>query len=168
MESSFNTLSLFAELLVAFVAFAAIVASLRISFGETLTNFQKLLVQFFTVSGLLGVSVMIFPLVLAEFWSDEQTIAKYGIQYTIICSGTYLVTYLRQRSKVQAAVPIVSRIVITGYLIWLPILVLSGSGIVFETTLGIVVAYGFWALVSSVAIFVYFLYEFIHPGESGA
>ena len=36
MESSLNTLYLLAEVLVAFVASAAIVASLRVSFGEAL------------------------------------------------------------------------------------------------------------------------------------
>lgn len=49
MESSLGTLSLLAEILTAFVAFAAIVASLRVNFGAALAPFQKLLVQFFTV-----------------------------------------------------------------------------------------------------------------------
>ena len=72
MESSLNTLSLFAEILMAFVAFSAIVASLRVSFGTALTDFQKLLVQFFTVTGMLGVSVFLLPLVIAEFSDSEK------------------------------------------------------------------------------------------------
>jgi hypothetical protein len=67
MEHSFNTLSLLAEILMAFVAFSAIVASLRVSFEAALTDFQKLLVQFFTVSGMLGVTILILPLVVAQF-----------------------------------------------------------------------------------------------------
>ena len=164
MESSFNTLALLAEIMTAFVGFAAIVASLRVSFGEALTDFQKLLVQFFTVSGMLGVSVMILPLVLAEFWNDEQTIAKYSIIYTIAASSVYLIVYLRQRFRIRAPTPKISVLVMVGYAFWLPILALIAGGLIWDTTLGVIAAYGFWALVSSVAIFVYFLREFIHPG----
>ena len=105
MESSFDTLALLAEIMTAFVGFAAIVASLRVSFGAALTDFQKLLVQFFTVSGMLGVSVMILPLVLAEYWNDEQTITKYSIIYTIAASSVYLIVYLRQRFRIRAPTP---------------------------------------------------------------
>ena len=166
MESSFSTLSLLAEILTAFVAFSAIVASLRVSFGAALTEFQKLLVQFFTVSGMLGVSLMLLPLVLAEFWNDEQTIALYSIIYATATSGLYLVVYLAQRLKIQSPTPTVSVLVMIGYAIWLPILVLIAGGVTWDATLGVIAAFGFWILVSSVAIFVYFLYEFIHPGES--
>ncbi len=164
MESGLNTLALLAEIMTAFVGFAAIVASLRVSFGEALTDFQKLLVQFFTVSGMLGVSVMILPLVLAEFWNDEQTIAKYTIIYIVAVSGVYLTVYLRQRFRIRAPTPKVSAIVMIGYALWLPILALIAGGLLWDATLGVIAAYGLWALASSVAIFVYFLREFIHPG----
>ncbi len=164
MESGFNTLALLAEIMTAFVGFAAIVASLRVSFGEALTDFQKLLVQFFTVSGMLGVSVMILPLVLAEFWNDEQTIAKYTIIYIVAVSGVYLTVYLRQRFRIRAPTPTVSAIVMIGYALWLPMLALIAGGLFWDATLGVIAAYGLWALASSVAIFVYFLREFIHPG----
>ena len=166
MEFSFNTLSLLAEVLIAFVAFAAIVSSLRVSFGEALTDFQKLLVQFFTVSGLIGTSIVLMPFVLAEFWGDEQTIARLTIIYILATSGIYLFWYLWNRIRIGAPTPIVSAFVIVGYFLWLPILVSMALGLMFTPLLGVVVAYGFWVLMSSVAIFVYILYEFIHPGDS--
>jgi len=166
METSLNTLSLFAEILMAFVAFSAIVASLRVSFGAALTDFQKLLVQFFTVSGMLGVSVLILPLVISEFSDNEKTVAQYSIIYTLACTGIYLVVYLRQRFRIGSPTPLLSALVMIGYFTWLPILLLIAIGVVFEATLGVLAAYGFWVLVSSPAIFVLFLYEFIHPGEA--
>jgi hypothetical protein len=165
MESSFHTLSELAEILMAFVAFAAIVASLRVSFGAALTDFQRLLVQFFTVTGMGGVSVLMLPLVIAEFWDDEQRIALYSILYALIISGVYLVVYLRQRFRIKAPTPLVSAFVMTGYAFWLPTLALIAGGVIFQTSLGVVAAFGFWVLLSAWAIFVYFLYEFIHSEE---
>ena len=166
MESSFHTLSELAEILTAFVAFAAIVASLRVSFGAKLSAFQKLLIQFFTVSGMVGVSILLLPLVLAEFWEDERTVALYSMLYALASSGVYLAVYLRQRFRINAPTPFVSALVMLGYAIWLPTLTLIASGLIFEITLGVIAAFGFWVLVSSVAIFVYFLYEFIHPDSN--
>ncbi len=165
MESSFDVLSLLAEILVAFVAFAAIVASLRVSFGEVLSDFQKLLVQFFTVSGLIGVSIVILPIVLAEFLTNEELIVRYTMFYILATSAVYLFWYLWSRIKIKAPTPLVSALVMIGYFVWSPILILTALGIVFTPTLGLVAAYGFWVLITSVAIFIYFLYEFIHPGE---
>ncbi len=150
----------------AFVALSAIVASLRVSFGAALTDFQKLLVQFFTVSGMLGVSVLILPLVISDFLDNETTIAQYSILYTLACTSAYLVVYLRQRFRIGSPTPMVSALVMVGYFTWLPVLLLIATGQVFDATLGIISAYGFWVLVSSAAIFVLFLYEFIHPGET--
>ena len=166
MEFSFNTLSLLAEVLIAFVAFAAIVSSLRVSFGEALTDFQKLLVQFFTVSGLIGTSIVLLPFVLAEFWDEEQTIAQFTFLYILATSGVYLFWYLWNRIKIGAPTPLVSALVMIGYFLWLPILILMALGVVLKPSLGVVVAYGFWVLITSVAIFIFFLYEFIHPGDS--
>ena len=68
MEHEFNTLTILAEITIAFVTFSAIVASLRVTLGKMLTPFQSLLVHFFTESGMLNVSVALLPLVLWGFW----------------------------------------------------------------------------------------------------
>ena len=67
MEQNFSTLTILAEVTTAFVAFSAIVASLRVTLGEKLTEFQKLLIHFFTESGMLAVSIALLPLVLWGF-----------------------------------------------------------------------------------------------------
>lgn len=165
MESSLSTLAVLAEVTTGFVAFSAIVASLRVTFGQELAPFQKLLVQFFIVSGMLVVSVVLLPLVLAEFWQDEYTVARYSILYTIAVCGTYFLYYIRQRLRVKAPTPLASLFVMIGYGFWLPGLAIVGTGIYWEPTLGIIAAMGFWGLFSSVVIFVSFLAEFVQPGE---
>ena len=115
---------------------------------------------------MLGVSVFLLPLVIAEFSDSEKTVAQYSIIYTLVCNSVYLVVYLRQRFRIGSPTPLVSALVMIGYFTWLPVLLLTAVGLIFEATLGILVAYGFWVLVSSPTIFVLFLYEFIHPGAT--
>ena len=165
MESSLSTLAILAEVTTGFVAFSAIVASLRVSFGQKLTPFQRLLVQFFTVSGMLTVSVLLLPLVLAEYWQDEYSVARYSTFYTLAVSGSYLVYNLRQRRRVKAQTPLASVIVMIGYGIWIPVLAIVGTGVYWEPKLAIIASVGFWGLFSSVIIFVSFLAEFVHPEE---
>ncbi len=163
MESSLSTLSLLAELTTAFVAFSAIVASLRVTFGARLTPFQILLVQFFTVAGMLTVSVEVLPLILAGFIKEELVVARYSTYYTVVVCGGYLVIYLRQRFSISAPTPIPSIIVMAGYAIWLPLLTVISLGLYSQPSLAIISAVGFWGLFSSVIIFVVFLSEFIDP-----
>ncbi len=90
MEHDFSTLTILAEVTIAFVAFSAIVASLRVTLGKKLTPFQNLLVHFFTESGMLSVSAALLPLVLRGFWQDELTVARYTIVYILVTSAAYL------------------------------------------------------------------------------
>lgn len=150
-----------AEVTTGFVAFSAIVASLRVSFGEQLSAFQKLLVQFFTMSGMLTVSSLLMPLVIAEFWQDEPTVAWYSIIYMLISGLSYLVFYISQRMRIVSQTPFVSIFVMSGYAIFFVVLLLILTGALGEPTLGVIVAGGFWGLTSSVLIFAYFLSDFI-------
>ncbi len=75
MEYDFSTLNILAEVTTAFVAFAVIVASIRLTIGGELTPFQKLLVHYFTESGLLNVSCCLLPGVL---WRALGTFSSVG------------------------------------------------------------------------------------------
>jgi hypothetical protein len=162
MESSLNTLAIMAEVTTGFVAFSAIVASLRVSFGEQLSAFQKLLVQFFTMSGMLTVSALLMPLVIVEFWQDEPTVASYSILYMLMSGFSYLVFYINKRRRVVSKTPVVTIFVMSGYAIFFVVLFLILIGVLGEPTLGVIVAGGFWGLTSSVLIFAYFLSDFVN------
>lgn len=168
METNLDTLTVLAEVTIAFVAFAAIIATLRRTFGEQLSPFQRLLIRWFTETGMLAVSIQLLPLVLAGFWQDEVTVARYSILYTLIVSLAYFVYYIRRRIIIKAPTPLASLLVMIGNVIWLPVLAMAGAGIVLQPSLAIVVAFSFWALLSGAIVFVTFLATFIFDEDPSA
>jgi hypothetical protein len=64
MEANLDTLAVSANVTISFVAFATIIATLRRTLGERLSPLQRLLVRWFTESGMLVVSIQVLPLVL--------------------------------------------------------------------------------------------------------
>ena len=164
MESSISTLAVLAEVTIGFVAFSAIVAALRVSFGQKLMPFQMLLVQFFTVTGMITVSVVLLPLVLLEFWQEELIVAKYATYYTLAAATSYFLYYIRQRTGIKAPTPLPSLFVMVGYGAWLSVFAVVATGIHWQPSLGLIAAIGFWGLFSSAVIFIYFLAEFVTPG----
>lgn len=161
MERELATLTILAEVTIAFVAFSAIVASLRVTLGKKLTDFQNLLVHFFTESGMLAVSVALLPLVLSGFWQDERIVARYTIVYTLVATATYLSFYIRRRLKIGAPTPLTSLVVMIGYGVWMTVLAVTLSEIFWQPSLAIVAAVCLWALCSSAVVFVSFLGTFV-------
>ena len=161
MEKNFATLAILAEVTIAFVAFSAIVASLRVTLGEKLTEFQKLLVHFFTESGMLAVSITLLPMVLAGFWQDELIVARYTILYTLVTGGTYLLFYIRRRLRIDAPTPLSSLLVMIGYGFWMTMLAVTLTEVFWQPSLAIIAAVSLWALCSGVVVFVSFLATFV-------
>lgn len=168
METSVNTLTILAEVTTAFVAFAAIIASLRVTFGEELSPFQRLLIHFFIESGLITVTLELLPLVLAGFWQDEVIVARLSAVYAILACSTYLAFYIRRRIRIRAPTPLPSLFVMMGYGIWLPLLAMTGMGSYWQPSLAIIAAFCFWSLSSSVLIFISFLANFVQAEHSDA
>lgn len=123
MEQNFNTLTILAEVNIGFVAFTAIVASLRVTLGKKLTPFQSLLVHFFTETGLLNISIALLPLVLWGFLRDEIATTFYSTLYAFLSATTYLVFYIRRRLRIAAPTPLPSLVVMIGYGVWITVLV---------------------------------------------
>lgn len=161
LERELATLTILAEVTIAFVAFSAIVASLRVTLGKKLTKFQNLLVHFFTESGMLAVSVALLPLVLSGFLQDELIVARYTIVYTIVATATYLSYYIRRRLRIGAPTPLPSLIVMIGYGIWMAVMAVTLTEIFWQPSLAIVAAVCLWALCSGAVVFVSFLATFV-------
>ncbi len=161
LERELATLTILAEVTVAFVAFSAIVASLRVTLGKKLTDFQNLLVHFFTESEMLGLSLALLPLVLSGFWQEELIVARYTLLYTIVSTTTYLIYYVRRRLKIGAPTPLPSLVVMIGYGIWIAVLAVTLTEIFWQPSLAIIAAFCLWALCSGAVIFVSFLATFV-------
>lgn len=152
-----------AEVSIAFVAFSAIVASLRINLGQELSPFQRLLVHFFTEAGMLNVTVALFPLVLSSFYEDERIISVISIIYILASTLAYLTYYIGRRIRIKAPTPLLSSLVMIGFAVWEMVLVLVVTGVLWEPTLGLIQAFCLWSLISSAMIFAYFLSTFVDP-----
>ena len=161
MERDLATLTILAEVTIGFVAFSAIVASLRVTLGKKLTALQNLLVHFFTESGMLAISIALLPLVLSGFWQDELIISRYTILYALVAGVTYLIFYMRRRLMIGAPTPLPSLLVMIGYGVVLTMLTATLTEIFWQPSLAIIAAVCLWILCSGAVIFVSFLATFV-------
>ena len=161
MENPLDALIVLAEVLAAFVAFAVIVASLRVTLGEKLTLFQSLLVHFFTESGMLTASFALLPIVLYQFWPDEQRVAKITTWYAFVMILIYWVSYLGRRRKINAPTPLLSLLNIILWVVWIGILGVTLTEKFWQPSLALVAALTLWGLFSAAMIFISFLSSFI-------
>jgi hypothetical protein len=166
MQQSLEVLGLLAEITSAFVAFAVIVASIRVCLGQQLASFQLLLVHFFTESGMIVVTACLFLIILGEFLDDEALIANASTWYPLLALTLYLLTYLRRRRAINASTPLLSLMDIIMWAVWLIILIITLTEIFWSPSLAIVMGFYFWGLVSATVIFVSFLSSFLISGKT--
>ncbi len=161
MDTDFQTLIVLAEVLIAFVAFAAIVASIRLTVGRDLPPFQRLLIHFFIESGMIGTFIALLPMVLWSFFPDERLVVQVSGTITVVLAASYLAWYLKRRIAIKAPTPIASAAIILGWFLWIPILAAVLSGYLWEPTLAMLEATSLLVLVGGGVIFVTFLRTFL-------
>lgn len=161
MDTDFQTLIVLAEVLVAFVAFAAIVASIRLTVGRDLPPFQRLLIHFFIESGMIGTFIALMPMVLWSFFPDERLVVQVSGAITVVVASAYLAWYLKRRIAIKAPTPIASAAIILGWFLWIPILAAVMSGYLWEPKLAMLEATSLLVLVGGGVIFVTFLRTFL-------
>jgi len=161
MDYNPDTLMLLAELTIAVVAFAVIVASLRITSGEKLDAFELMLIQFFAESGLMVFIVAVFPLVLLEFGLDEQLVAIISTWGALILLVPYFSYYFWRRSRIEAPANIPMIVSSVGWLLWVFVLGITLTGAFWVPSLAIITALVFWGLCSFVVVFLGYLANFV-------
>ncbi len=161
METDFQTLIVLAEVLIAFVAFAAIVASIKLTVGRDLSAFQRLLIHFFIESGMIGTFIALLPMVLWGFLPNERLVVQVSGATTVILALSYLAWYLKRRIAIKAPTPLISAAIILGWFLWIPILAAVVSGYLWEPKLAMLEATSLLVLVGGGVIFVTFLRTFL-------
>lgn len=165
MVAGLDALYLFVEVNIAFVAFAAIVATLRQSFGGKLTPLQYLLFRFFVESGLLctfGAFVCILIVTLIEpialaWWYSTVVVAVLGFPY--------LAFHLTRRAKMGLKLHAVSKFlsVVNGcFFLFLASTLIPGGLAPSAATLLI---YFTWIFGSLLIVFVQFITLFVDTEE---
>jgi hypothetical protein len=161
MDNTLDSLHLLAEVTTSFVAFAVIVASIRVTFGAKLEPFQKLLVHFFTESGMLTVTFALLAIVLYDFWPDELRVATITTWYAFLMIAAYLPWYIRRRRVINAPTPLISLVNIIFWITWVIVLGLTLTELFWLPSLAIISALTFWGLFSATIIFISFLGNFL-------
>ena len=162
MENDIDALSILAEVTIAFVAFVTIVASIKLSLGDEMTPYQRLVIHYFTESSMLAISILLLTIVLIQ-WFPGRTVlvSRISCIYAFIATALYLVWYMKRRIAIKAPTPVVSMLVIFGYFLMIVLLGITISGIYWQPSIKIIEAIGLWNLAGSAVIFTAFLGSFI-------
>jgi hypothetical protein len=161
MVPNLDILYLYVEVIIAFVAFAAIIATLRQSFGNKLTALQYILVRWIIEVSLLLVFVAFSTIVINTVMEDAETAWRYSTFLIIFAIPAYLFSYLRRRAKLNLAMPLSSKLVSVGYFLSVLFLITTLTGLTLEPSLKTVMVYLTWGLASLLIVFLQFLSLFI-------
>ena len=161
MQSNLDFLVLYAEISMAFVAFATIVATLRQAFGGRLTPLQYLVFRFFVEIGFLLLLVAIVPIALSTIVTSELQVWRISTYTILILVGFYLPFNINRRRKIEAPVPVVSALVMVGYGISIIVMLVTATEWFWLPSVATTTYFLIWGLLSNIAIFVYFLGTFV-------
>ncbi len=167
MQAHLDVLHLYVEIIIAYVAFAAIVATLRQSFGNKLTSLQYTLFRWFVEVGLLLAFLSFTIIVLANVIEAEIDAWKYSTLLIVIAITLYMFSYLRRRSRLKIVMPASSKFVITGHVCLILFLTFTLTEWVWIPSFEAILIYFTWALASLFIVFVQFLILFIDIETDG-
>ncbi|RLA50491.1 MAG: hypothetical protein DRR42_12970 [Gammaproteobacteria bacterium] len=166
MESNIDTLTLLAEITIAFVAFATITASIKMTLGVDLSAYQRLVIHYFTESAMISISIIILTLVLLNFFPDRVELASIiSCIYAFVACSAYMLWYMRRRIAIKAPTPIASMLVIIGYFAMIVLLGITISGLIWKPSIEIVCAVASYNLLGAAVIFSAFLGGFIDSNK---
>ena len=165
METNTSFLELYAGLVMAFIAFATIVATLRQTSGGGVTPLQNLLVHFYVESGFLHLVLVMCALALLTVLPQDLVwkIINYG---TLASIATYMPYYLNRRRKIDAPVPLVTVLVILGYIAMALLTIVVATELIWVPSLASATIFFVWALIADIIVFVYYLSTFVERTEA--
>lgn len=166
MQSSIEFLSLYSEVTIAYVAFMAIVATLRHSFGERLSAFQYLLVRFFVEVGLIHVLLSMLAVALFHALESELLVWRIVTYGNLATAAFYLPYYVRRRRRAQSGIPPGSLFVMVGYAVAVLVMAATTLERWWAPSLLTVSLYYMWVAVGNVIVFFIFLGSFLRVAEA--
>ncbi|MBT8334729.1 MAG: hypothetical protein KJP19_09875 [Deltaproteobacteria bacterium] len=154
-------LTLYAELCLAWVAFTAIVATLRQSLGGHFTPLQYVMFRYFVESSLLFFMMTLVAIALLESLSDEQQVWRATILMFAVAIATYVPFHIRRRTRLGVPLPLISLLVTAGYVIIFIILVLALLEVWFQASLVLIAITCVYSIGGNSLIFLQFLGTFV-------
>jgi hypothetical protein len=161
-------LTLYAEVCLGWVAFTAIVATLRQALGGHFTPLQYVMFRYFVESSLLFFMITLVSIGLHETLREESDAYRITVIIMLISITVYVPFHIRRRIKLGVSLPLVSLVTIIGYVILMLLLLLSLFDAWIKPTLGIVAATMIYSLGANTLIFVQFLGSFVEVKDAEA
>lgn len=157
-----NTLDTLAQVSMAFVGFATIVITVRISIGGRLTPYQKLLTQFYIEVGFLATGLALLPEGLMELYGQGNPMVwRLSTYACLLVVATYLPLYIWRRVKIHQPLPVLSIVVMSGHGLAILGLALTATELFWPPSFLPVGAFVFWSLLSCGIIFIGMFDEFM-------
>lgn len=162
-----NFLFVYTQLMMAFIAFSTIVATLRQAFGGRLTPLQNLLFRFYVEAGFLQLLMAIIPMGLLETWPNQDEVWMFSSYSILVATALYFPVYINRRRNIDAKVPAVSKFVMVGYAIAVLAMLVTTTQAFWKPSLATTVSFLIWGLASNIVIFLHFLDLFVEiEGQS--
>lgn len=165
---SMNFLLVYVQLMMAFIAFSTIVATLRQAFGGRLSPLQNLLFRFYVEAGFMQLLLAIIPIALIEHWPSQQDVWLLSTYSILVLTALYLPFYVNRRRNIDVHVPLVSKMVMIGYGIAVAAMIVTAVELFWKPSLATTTYFLLWGLASNVVIFVYFLGTFVEVDDANA
>jgi hypothetical protein len=154
-------IKLYTEVCLAWVAFSAIVATLRQTLGGSFTSLQYVMFRFFVECSLIHFMTALTTFAFLDVLDDEQ--AVWRASTVLIMAGIifFLPFHIRRRLRLGVRMPLVSRITMVGYIALFFALSLALLEIWWKPSLGLMATTFIFGMVSNTLLFMHFLGSFV-------
>ena len=154
-------MNLYTEVCLAWVAFAAIVATLRQALGGYFTPLQYVMFRFFIECGLIHFMSALTTVALLDAMDDEQAAWQMSVALNLVGIVFYLPFHIRRRKRLGVPMPLVSKITTVGYVVLFFALLLALLEVWWKPSMGLLAAMYIFGMVSNTLIFIQFLGSFV-------
>jgi hypothetical protein len=168
METNTSFLEIYAGIVMAFIAFSTIVATLRQTSGLGVTPHQNLLTRYYVETGFLHLILVMVALALLTFLPDDLVwrLINYGVLASILLYMPYI---FARRRRLGLPLPVASQLVAFGYLLAAMATIVLAAEWIWMPSLASTTVIFVWFLIADIIIFVLYLSTFVEhevPGQT--
>jgi hypothetical protein len=152
---------LYTEVSLAWVAFAAIVATLRQALGGFFTPLQYVMFRYFVECSLMYFITSLSTVAFLDAMADEQSAWQASAALSLLGLLFYLPFHIHRRVRLGVPMPLISRVTMFGYLVLLVVLLSALAELWWKPSLGIMAATFIFGMATNTLIFMQFLGSFV-------
>ena len=152
---------LYTEVCLAWVAFAAIVATLRQALGGFFTPLQYVMFRYFVECSLMYFMTSLSTVAFLGAMADEQSAWQASAALSLIGLVLYFPFHIHRRVRLGVPMPLVSKVTTFGYLVLFVVLLSALAELWWKPSLGIMAATFIFGMATNTLIFMQFLGSFV-------